>query len=288
MFIKDILKRDRALFSFEIFPPKEDSDLKSVLLAVGALAGYSPDFISVTYGAGGGTSRNTAKIATHIQDKLYCPALAHLTCLSSTKEEVKSILDELESKGIKNILALRGDEPDKSVPIKEGARYKFATDLIREINERGAFSIGGACYPETHPDALSREDDIDNLKRKQDAGCHFLISQLFFNNDAFYDFYDRAAGAGVTIPIIPGIMPVMNSGQIKRMCALSGAALTPKFERMLAKYHENPYAMRQAGIAYATEQITDLLSYDVKGIHLYSMNKPDVAVEIKNNVQNLY
>ncbi len=288
MKISEVLKRDRGVFSFEIFPPKADADLMSVLTCANALSRYSPDFMSVTYGAGGGTSKNTAKIATFLQDKCLIPALAHLTCVSSTKTEIAHHLAELKAAGMENILALRGDIPADRTDFPDPKHYRYATDLIREIASDGGFCIGGACYPETHPEAKSPEDDIDNLKRKQDAGCDFLISQLFFDNDKFYAFLDKAAAAGVTIPIIPGIMPVLNAGQIKRMCKLSGAALTPKFERMLAKYQSDPHAMRQAGIAYATEQITDLLSYNVKGIHLYTMNKPDIAVQIKNNIQFLY
>lgn len=288
MKISDVLKRGRGVFSFEIFPPKADADFTSVLTCANALSRYSPDFMSVTYGAGGGTSKNTAKIATFLQDKCMIPALAHLTCVSSTKDEISNLLDELHSLGIENILALRGDIPEDRTDFPNPKHYSFATDLMRDIASRGHFCIGGACYPETHTEALSAKDDIDNLKRKQDAGCAFLISQLFFNNDIYYSFLEKTAAAGVTIPIIPGIMPAINANQIKRMCKLSGATLTPKFERMLFKYQDDPHAMRQAGIAYATEQITDLFSYNVPGIHLYTMNKPDIAVAIKNNIQFLY
>ena len=288
MKISEVLKRGRGVFSFEIFPPKVDADFATVLNCANALSRYSPDFISVTYGAGGGTSKNTAKIAEFIQNQCHTPSLAHLTCVSSTKDEISVVLDELESLGIENILALRGDIPENQPDFPNPKHYAHATDLMREIAQRGNFCIGGACYPEVHPDAISEKDDIDNLKRKHDAGCEFLISQLFFNNDSFYAFLEKTQKAGITIPIIPGIMPVLNAGQINRMCKLSGAKLTPKFERMLAKYQNDPHAMRQAGIAYATEQITDLFSYNVPGIHLYTMNKPEIAVAIKNNIQFLY
>jgi len=277
----------RTNFSFEIFPPKADADFSTVSAAAFALSRCEPDFMSVTYGAGGGTSKNTIKIAEMLQEQCGVPALAHLTCVSSTKEEILRLLGVLREKGIENILALRGDIPEgKNFP--EDLYYRFATDLMAEIAKFGGFCVGGACYPETHPEARSAQDDIDNLKRKQDVGCQYLVSQFFFDNNVFYDFLDRCAAAGVTIPIIPGVMPVLDAGQIKRMCTLSGASLTPKFERMVTKYHADPYAMRQAGIAYATEQITDLLSFNVPGVHLYTMNKPEVAVAIRSNLRFLY
>ncbi len=278
---------NRVNFSFEIFPPKQDADFSTVSAAAFALSRCEPDFMSVTYGAGGGTSKNTLKIAKMLQEECGIPALAHLTCASATKEEIAQHLDALQEQGIENILALRGDIPEgQQFPTQR--QYRYATDLMADIAKHGGFCVGGACYPETHPEAKSAQDDIDNLKRKQDAGCRYLITQFFFDNNVFYDFLDRCAAAGVTIPIIPGVMPVLNAGQIKRMCALSGASLTPKFERMVTKYHADPYAMQQAGIAYATEQITDLLSFNVPGIHLYTMNKPEIAVAIRSNIRFLY
>ena len=281
------IRNGRTNLSFEIFPPKADADFSTVQTAAQALSRCAPDFMSVTYGAGGGTSKNTVKIASFLQRDCSTLALAHLTCVSSTKEEVARVLDELTENGIENVLALRGDIP-AGQDFPNPAHYRYATDLIEEIAKRGGFCIGGACYPETHPNALSPADDIDNLRRKQDAGCSFLITQLFFDNNVFYEFLDRCAAAGVTVPILPGIMPVLNAGQIKRMCALSGASLTPKFSRMVAKYQNDPYAMQQAGVAYATEQITDLLSYNVAGIHLYTMNRPEIAMAIRSNIQFLY
>ncbi len=277
----------RTNFSFEIFPPKADADFSTVSTAAFALSRCEPDFMSVTYGAGGGTSKNTIRIARLIQEECGVPALAHLTCASSTREEIGQILEALRQQGIENILALRGDIP-AGQQLPEDRYYRFATDLMADIAKFGGFCVGGACYPETHPEARSPQDDVDNLKRKQDAGCRYLISQLFFDNTVYYDFLERCAAAGVTIPVIPGVMPVLDAGQIRRMCALSGASLTPKFERMVTKYHADPYAMRQAGIAYATEQITDLLAFGVPGIHLYTMNKPEVAVAIRENIRFLY
>jgi len=281
-------RNGRTNFSFEIFPPKAEADFATVQTAAQALSRCAPEFMSVTYGAGGGTSKNTVKIAAFLQNDCGTPALAHLTCVSSKKEEIDRLLDELEANGIENVLALRGDLPEGGVDFSGGAYYRYATDLMQAIARRGGFCVGGACYPETHPEARSPADDIDNLKRKQDAGCSFLVSQFFFDNNMFYEFADRCAAAGITIPIVPGIMPVLDARQIKRMCALSGASLTPKFSRMVAKYQHDPHAMRQAGIAYATEQVTDLLSYSVAGIHLYTMNKPEIAVAIRSNIQFLY
>ncbi|MDR1000005.1 MAG: methylenetetrahydrofolate reductase [NAD(P)H] [Clostridiales bacterium] len=288
MYIKDILKTDKNTFSFEIFPPKVTSKIDSVLHTAQTLSKYQPDFISVTYGAGGGTSKNTAKIASFIENGCQIPALAHVTCVSSTKEEIATVLDHLKLMGIQNILALRGDIPEGKIEFPNPLHYKYATDLMKEIKTRGDFCIGGACYPEGHPESTSKEADIEHLKRKEDMGCDFLITQMFFDNEMFYRFIDKTQKYGLAIPAIPGIMPVINAKQIQRSCKLSGATLTRKFQRMIDKYQHNPDAMRQAGIAYATEQITDLFSNDVRGIHLYTMNNPDIAAAIKQNISYLY
>lgn len=288
MYIKDILKKGKPSVSFEIFPPKESSGLSSVMDTVEKLSASSPCFMSVTYGAGGGTSKNTVKIASHIQNELNTPALAHLTCVSSTKDEVSQILKELKKEGIINILALRGDLPDDdSFEFPNPLHYNYASDLIAQIKAEGGFCIGAACYPEGHPDCPSFEQDIINLKHKVDTGCDFLTTQMFFDNSLFYDFMDRITAKNINVPVLAGIMPVINAKQIKRICALSGTSLSNKFIKMVEKFEDNPEAMKQAGIAYATEQIIDLLSNGVLGIHIYTMNKPEIASSIKQNISLL-
>lgn len=288
MYISDIFKNKSAALSFEVFPPKKDSAFDSVQSAVNALAKENIDYMSVTYGAGGSTTKNTAAVADHIQNDLGVTALAHLTCVSSTKDEIRSILDDLRVRGIKNILALRGDLPqDVSFPTPR--QYKYACELVREIANYGGFCIGGACYPEGHPDCASIDKDIENLKAKVDAGCSFLVTQLFFDNDLFYEFRNKLVQKGIDVPVTAGIMPLTSAGQIDKMCVLSGGAAMPgKFTRMFAKYRENPIALKQAGITYAIDQITDLLSSGADGIHIYTMNKPDVAEKITASVKHLF
>ena len=288
MYISDIFKNKSAALSFEVFPPKKDSAFDSVQSAVNALAKENIDYMSVTYGAGGSTTKHTAAVADHIQNDLGVTALAHLTCVSSTKDEIRSILDDLRVRGIKNILALRGDLPqDVSFPTPR--QYKYACELVREIANYGGFCIGGACYPEGHPDCASIDKDIENLKAKVDAGCSFLVTQLFFDNDLFYEFRNKLVQKGIDVPVTAGIMPLTSAGQIDKMCVLSGGAAMPgKFTRMFAKYRENPIALKQAGITYAIDQITDLLSSGADGIHIYTMNKPDVAEKITASVKHLF
>lgn len=288
MYIKDIFKKKNPVLSFEVFPPKKESSIDTVTAAIAEMAKLPIDYMSVTYGAGGSTSKKTADIASYMQDKLDVTALAHLTCISSTKDTINEALNVLKSRGIKNILALRGDIPNDPdfVPPND---YKYASELIQEIKAFGGFSIGGACYPECHPDCSSLEQDIENLKIKADAGVDFLVTQMFFDNDAFYDFRNKAVQKGVDLPIDAGIMPLTNINQIKRMCVLSGGASMPaKFTRMIAKYENNPEALKQAGIAYAVDQIIDLISNDTSGIHLYTMNKPDVAKKIVSVISSLF
>ena len=288
MYISDIFKNKSAALSFEVFPPKKDSAFDSVQSAVNALAKENIDYMSVTYGAGGSTTKNTAAVADHIQNDLGVTALAHLTCVSSTKDEIRSILDDLRVRGIKNILALRGDLPqDVSFPTPR--QYKYACELVSEIANYGGFCIGGACYPEGHPDCASLDKDIENLKAKVDAGCSFLVTQLFFDNDLFYEFRNKLVQKRINVPVTAGIMPLTSAGQIDKMCVLSGGAAMPgKFTRMFAKYRENPIALKQAGITYAIDQITDLLSSGADGIHIYTMNKPDVAEKITASVKHLF
>ena len=282
MKIIDIIKSEKPTLSMEVFPPKTTDNFEVVRIATEKIAAQSPDFMSVTYGAGGGTSRFTADIAGNIQDKYDVPVLAHLTCVSSSKEQIHAQLELLKSKGIENILALRGDMPEGME--KEHLDYHFAAELIREIKEYGGFCIGGACYPESHPESATSFDDMKHLKEKVDAGCEFLTTQMFFDNNLLYNFIYRARNAGINVPVVAGIMPVTNPRSIKRICRISGSALPQRFVRIVDRYGDNPEAMKQAGIAYATEQIIDLYANGVRAVHVYSMNKPDVAQKIMENI----
>ena len=286
MKIKDKLKNGNVNISFEVFPPKTDAKFDSVLAAVDEISKLKPSFISVTYGAGGGTSKNTAKIASHIQNDLNVDSIAHLTCVSSTKEEVRQRIQELKEYGIQNILALRGDIPnDTQFPIPN--QYKYAYELIKDIKSQGDFCIGAACYPEGHVESEHKEDDIAHLKQKVECGVDFLTSQMFFDNSVFYNFLYRIREKGITIPVLPGIMPVTNGKQIARSCQLSGAMLPPRFKAIVDRFGDNPKAMQQAGIAYATDQIIDLIANGLQNIHVYSMNKPEVATAIMNNLSEI-
>ena len=285
MKIGDILSGGRITVSCELFPPKQDGDLERVREAVGGIAALGPDFMSVTYGAGGGTSRHTVRIAADIQAR-GITALAHLTCVSSTKEDVARILSELEGHHIENILALRGDIPAGADFPSQG-QYRYASELVAEIRARGGFCIGAACYPEGHVESARREDDIDHLKQKVDCGCDFLTTQMFFDNNVLYSFLYRILAKGIHVPVVAGIMPVTNSKQIKRICALSGTELPHRFRAIVERFADSPDAMKQAGIAYATEQIIDLIANGVTAIHLYTMNKPDVAEAIFGNLSEI-
>lgn len=285
MKINEILLKNKLTVSFEIFPPKQDSAYDSVISCAEQLVNEAPDFMSVTYGAGGGTSANTVKIASHIQKKGVV-SLAHLTCLSSTKAEVHRIVDELKSQNIQNILALRGDRPKDPAFVPPGD-YHYAADLISDIKNLGDFCIGGACYPEGHPESGNKEKDLDYLKLKVDAGCSFLTTQMFFDNNMLYSFLYRAQSKGIRVPILAGIMPITNAAQLKRTIELSNAYLPPKFLTLVDTFGDSPEAMKQAGIAYATEQIIDLITNGVKGIHIYAMNKPDVVQKIISNISNI-
>lgn len=286
MKISEILQKRRLTVSFEIFPPKQDSAYNAVINCTEELAHFKPDFISVTYGAGGGTSSNTVKIASHLQDKIGVTPLAHLTSLSSTKKEVHAIIEELKNRKIENILALRGDRPNDPSFVPPGD-YTFASDLVSDIHKSGDFCIGGACYPEGHPECGNKDHDLDNLKLKVDSGCSFLTTQMFFDNNMLYSFLYRALAKGITVPVLAGIMPVTNGAQLKRMVALSNAYLPPKFLALVDRFGNNNEAMKQAGIAYATEQIIDLVTNGVRGIHIYAMNKPDVVQKIMANISEI-
>lgn len=285
MFIKDIEKNKDTVLSFEIFPPKPDTPFESVTEAARKLALKKPDFISVTYGAGGSSRDNTFALASFIQDELNVTSLAHLTCVGTAKETLGDILSELSERKIQNILALRGDFPPGQDDMC--LDFKHASDLISEIKKFDDFCVGGACYPEGHTESDNIVTDIENLKYKTAAGVDFLVSQLYFDNDVFYNFLYRAAARGIGVPVHAGIMPVVNRNSVKRMCRLSGATLTPKYRNMLDKYYDKPESLRKAGIVYASEQIIDLVANGVSGIHVYTMNKPDIAEEIMYNLKGI-
>ncbi len=286
MKIRDILKSEKPHISFEVFPPKTDAGYESVLTATRKIAALKPSFISVTYGAGGGTSKTTVSIAPQIKDDFGVTSLAHLTCVSSTKEEVHRVIDQLKENKIENILALRGDIPaDSEFPHPN--HYRYASELIEDIRKEGDFCIGAACYPEGHVETEHKKDDIRNLKHKVDCGVDFLTTQMFFDNNILYNFLYRIREKGITVPVLPGIMPVTNKKQIARIGGLSGTVLPERFRAIVDCFGDNPAAMQQAGIAYATEQIIDLIANNVNHIHVYSMNKPEVAEAIMRNLSEI-
>ena len=264
------------LTSFEVFPPKTDSAFDSIEWSVRELAAFNPDFMSVTYGAGGGTSQYTTKIASLIKNRLDTTALAHLTCASTPKEQIDSILDILKENHIDNILAMRGDIP-QGYEKPQGEYYTYASELISHIKEYGYFDIGGACYPECHPECESLEKDIDNLKIKVDCGVNFLITQLFYDNDVFYSFVDKVRQKGIYAPIFAGIMPITNVNQVDRIISISGAKIPDEVKSFLEKYRDKPDDLQKAGLEFAIKQINELLINGVNGIHIYTMNKPYVA-----------
>lgn len=284
MKIKEILAEGRPTISFEVFPPKTEEKYESVEKAAFAIASLKPDFMSVTYGAGGGTSKYTVSIASKIKKEYKVTSLAHLTCVSSTREEVHRVLEQMKKEGIENVLALRGDIPADGPAAHD---YQYASQLIREIREYGDFCIGAACYPEGHVESANKTEDILHLKEKVEAGCDFVTTQMFFDNNILYNYLYRIREKGVTVPVVAGIMPVTNAGQIKRICQLSGTYLPARFKAIVDRFGENPAAMKQAGIAYATDQIIDLIANGVNGIHVYSMNKPDVAESILRNLSEI-
>ncbi|MBO5526070.1 MAG: methylenetetrahydrofolate reductase [NAD(P)H] [Clostridia bacterium] len=284
MKIIDIIKGDRPSLSFEVFPPKTEVNFESVKKATEEIAKLDPSYMSVTYGAGGGTSAYTIAIAENLKQKGITP-LAHLSCVSSTKGRVEQELSAIQSAGIENILALRGDIPQGVE--RSTFDYHYATELIRDIKAHGDFCIGGACYPEGHPDSPNWMKDLEYLREKVDAGCDFLVTQMFFDNDIFYNFMYRAQRAGISVPVVPGIMPVTNVKSLKRTVALSGNILPQRFYRIMDRFADNPEALKQAGIAFATEQIIDLLANGVNAVHVYSMNKPEVASAIKRNLSEI-
>ena len=285
MKLNEILKRNALSLSFEVFPPKNDTSFESVKRATAEIAALRPAFVSVTYGAGGGTSKYTLDIS-----ELYdVPTLAHLTCVSSTKDMVHRKIEEMKAAGIKNVMALRGDlTPELEQADRSKWDYRHAVELIRELKESGAdFCIGGACYPEVHPESVNQGEDIRYLKEKVEAGCDFLTTQMFFDNNLLYAFLYKIREAGIAVPVIPGVMPITNASQVERAVKLSGSFMPHRFQSIVDKFGTSPAAMKQVGIAYATDQIIDLYANGIKNVHVYSMNKPDVAAKILDNVSEI-
>lgn len=286
MKIRDLITQDKATLSFEVFPPKKDTDFADVEAAALGIAAFKPDYMSVTYGAGGSTKGHTIQLAREIQEKYDVPTIAHLTCVCASKEGIKTALADMKNAGIENILALRGDIP-KNYDGQVFAEFSHASELVELIKETGDFCVGGACYPEVHPDSANKHEDIIGLKKKVDAGCDYLTTQMFFDNNIFFNFMYRIREAGISVPIIPGIMPITRRVQVKNAVKLSGCNVPERFKRIVDAFGDTEAAMRQAGIAYATDQIIDLMANGVKHIHVYSMNKPEVAVGIQKNLSEI-
>lgn len=296
MKISEILNSKKLSVSFEIFPPKVQTSYDSVINAAMKLCEMNPDFMSITYGAGGSTKRNTAHIAAELQNRGKVTALAHLTCVGASRDTTATVVEELASRGIENVLALRGDipQPDAEGNLPQGffpawkeEGYAHASDLVQVLKADGRFCVGGACYPEGHPESYNRDVDIENVKYKVEAGCDFLTTQMFFDNDMLYSFLYRLQSKGIHVPVIAGIMPITNPSQVKRMIKLSNAYIPRKLLMIVDRFQDSPDALKQAGIAYATDQIIDLISNGVRGIHLYTMNKPDVAESIVSNINSI-
>ena len=289
MKLSEIINNGKLSLSFEVFPPKTDTAFENVKHATEEIAKLSPSFVSVTYGAGGGTSKYTLDIAKNINEQYGVPTLAHLTCVSSSKETVQKKIKEIKAAGIENIMALRGDlTPELENSDRSKWAYRNAIDLIRDIKDSGEdFCIGGACYPEIHPESENQREDIKHLKEKVDAGCSFLTTQMFFDNNLLYNFLYKIREVGITVPVIPGIMPITNANQVERAIKLSGSFMPQRFKSIVDRFGNDPSAMKQAGIAYATDQIIDLYANGITNVHVYSMNKPDVAKLIQSNLSDI-
>lgn len=285
----DILNRKELSLSFEVFPPKTQDSFDIVEESIEKIAVLKPSFLSVTYGAGGGTSKYTMDIAKNIKEKYGVETLAHLTCVSSSKESIQEKIKDIINSGIENVMALRGDIPeDKMNEDRSNWDYRYAVELIRDIKASGAnFCIGAACYPEGHPESTNSKDDIIHLKEKVDAGVDFLTTQMFFDNDLLYAFLYKIREAGINVPIIAGIMPITNARQVDRAIKLSGSFMPKRFRSLVDRFGDDPDAMKQAGIAYATDQIIDLYANGVTNVHVYTMNKPDVAAKIQKNLSDI-
>ena len=286
MKIRDILNKDTATLSFEVFPPKKSTDFGNVEAAALGIAALQPAYMSVTYGAGGSTKGHTIALAGEIQKQHNVPTVAHLTCVCADRSSIGAALTEMQAVGIENILALRGDIP-KDFDGEVFTDFTHASDLVRFIKENGDFCVGGACYPEVHPDSANKNADIQGLKEKVDAGCEYLTTQMFFDNDLFYNFLYRIREAGIAVPVVAGIMPVTNAKQMKRILSMSGTVLPTRFKMLLDRFGDDPAAMKQAGVAYAVSQIIDLVANGIHAIHIYSMNKPDVAEQIKSSLSEI-
>ena len=285
MKINEILKDKTPSISFEVFPLKQEVDLENVKAAAGSIAALKPSFMSVTYGAAGSTSKLTIEVASDIKNLHGVSVLPHLTCVASTKEHVAEMVKKIRANNIDNIMALRGDLPKDGIICKN---YLHASDLIRDIRALdNDLCIGAACYPEVHPESTVQADDIHFLKEKVDAGCDFLTTQMFFDNNIFYNFLYRVKDIGINVPVLPGIMPITTAKQLSRSVQLSGTAVPERFKAIVDRFGDDPVSMRQAGIIYATEQIIDLIANGVNHIHVYSMNKPDVASDILNNLKGI-
>ena len=289
MKLTELLGTGKLSLSFEVFPPKTDTAFESVRCATEEIAALRPSFMSVTYGAGGGTSKYTLEIAKNIKERYGTPTIAHLTCVSSTRETVLERIEDMKAAGIENVMALRGDIPeDMRDADRSKWSYRYAVELVRELRESGAdFCIGGACYPEVHPESPDQREDIKRLREKVDAGCSFLTTQMFFDNNLLYNFLYKIREAGITVPVIPGIMPITNAKQIERALKLSGSFVPQRFKALVDKFGSDPLAMKQAGIAYATDQIIDLYANGITNVHVYSMNKPDIAASIQRNLSDI-
>ncbi len=289
MRIIDILNEKKLSLSFEVFPPKTETNFDSIKHATEEIAKLDPSFMSVTYGAGGGTGKYTLDIAKNIKDLYGVPTLAHLTCISSSCETIQGKIKEFHEAGIENVMALRGDVPEELLNSDRSKwEYKHAAELIAELRASNYdFCIGGACYPEIHPESANQKEDIKYLKEKIDAGCDFLTTQMFFDNNLLYNFLYKIREAGITVPVIPGVMPITNANQVERAIKLSGSFMPQRFKSIVDKFGSSPSAMKQAGIAYATDQIIDLYANGITNVHVYSMNKPDVAIKIKENLSDI-
>ena len=289
MKLTGLLEQNQLHLSFEVFPPKTSTLFEDVKQATEQIAALRPSYISVTYGAGGGTSEYTLKIAENLLKTMHVPTLAHLTCVSSTPQTIRERIRAMQNAGIENVLALRGDlTPELASADRNRLYYRYAVDLIRELKSSGAdFCIGGACYPEKHPESENTVEDIRHLKEKVDAGCEFLVTQMFFDNNLLYRYLYRIREAGIHVPVIPGIMPITNANQVDRAIRLSGSFMPTRFRSLVDRFGSSPAAMKQAGIIYATDQIIDLYANGVRNVHVYTMNKPDVAAAIMSHLSDI-
>ena len=288
MKIIDILNKKEMSLSFEVFPPKKETSFESVRIATEEIAALKPSFMSVTYGAGGGTSDYTLAVAENIKEKYDVPMLAHLTCVSSDRATIRKQIQKMENRGINNVMALRGDlTPELEKVGRDNWEFHYAIELIEELKNGHDFCIGAACYPEVHPESRNQKEDILHIKEKVDAGADFLTTQMVFDNNLFFNFLYKVREAGITVPVIPGIMPITNANQVDRAIKLSGAFMPQRFRAMVDKFGSNPEAMKQAGIAYATDQIIDLYANGITNVHVYSMNKPEIAKGIWDNLSSI-